>query len=76
MNKEKDYDLIVNGAGPALMTAGTFGVRSGLKTLVIEKGISGGLSNEATEIDNNQGFKMIGGTELVERLKEQTAEYA
>lgn len=75
MNEEKDYDLIVVGAGPAGMTAGIFGARSGLKTLVIEKGISGGLSNEATEIDNYPGFKKIGGMELAERLKEQTADY-
>lgn len=76
MNKEKDYDLIVVGAGPAGMTAGLYGVRSGLKTLVIEKGISGGLSNEATEIDNYPGFKKIDGMELAEKMKEQTAEYA
>ncbi|MEA2075338.1 MAG: thioredoxin-disulfide reductase [Euryarchaeota archaeon] len=76
MKKEKNYDLIVVGAGPAGMTAGTFGARSGLKTLVIEKGISGGLSNEATEIDNYPGFRMIGGMELAEKMKEQTAEYA
>jgi len=76
MKKEKNCDLIVVGAGPAGMTAGTFGARSGLKTLVIEKGISGGLSNEATEIDNYPGFRMIGGMELAEKMKEQTAEYA
>ncbi|MHC1610964.1 MAG: thioredoxin-disulfide reductase [Candidatus Methanospirareceae archaeon] len=71
----KDYDLIVVGAGPAGMTAGIFGARSGLRTLVIERGVSGGLSNEATEIDNYPGFKKIGGMELAERLKEQTADY-
>jgi len=75
MNKEKDCDLIVVGAGPAGMTAGIFGARSGLKTLVIEKGISGGLSNEATEIDNYPGFKKIDGMELAEKMKEQTADY-
>lgn len=76
MNKGKDYDLIAVGAGPAGMTAGTFGARSGLKTLVLEKGICGGLSNEATEIDNYPGFRMIGGMELADKMKEQTAEYA
>jgi len=75
MNKERDYDLIVVGAGPAGMTAGIFGARSGLKTLVIEKGISGGLSNEATDIDNYPGFRKIGGMELAEKMKEQTADY-
>ena len=76
MVKEKDYDLIVVGAGPAGMTAGIFGARSGLKTLVLEKGICGGLSNEATTIDNYPGFRTIGGMELAEKMKEQTAEYA
>jgi len=76
MNREKDYDLIVVGAGPAGMTAGIFGARSGLKTLVLDKGICGGLSNEATDIDNYPGFRRIGGMELAEKMKAQTTEYA
>ncbi|MGB2841870.1 MAG: thioredoxin-disulfide reductase [Halobacteriota archaeon] len=73
---KKDYDLIVVGAGPAGMTAGMYGVRSGLETLVVEKGICGGLSNEAPEIENYPGFKKVGGMELAEKMKEQVAEYA
>jgi thioredoxin reductase (NADPH) len=76
MKEEKAYDVIAVGAGPAGMTAGIFGARCGLETLVIEKGICGGLSNEATVIDNFPGFKRIGGMELVEKMKEQTAQYA
>ena len=76
MKKEQTYDLIVVGAGPAGMTAGIFGARSGLETLLIDKGICGGLSNEATVVDNFPGFKSIGGMELVEKIKEQTAQYA
>ncbi len=71
----KNYDLFVVGAGPAGMTAGMYGVRSGLETLVVEKGISGGLSNEAPEIENYPGFKRVGGMELAEKMKEQTSEY-
>lgn len=73
---KKDYDLIIVGAGPAGMTAGMYGVRSGLETLVVEKGICGGLSNEAPEIENYPGFKKVGGMELAEKMKEQVAEYA
>lgn len=76
MGVENDYELIVVGAGPAGLTAGTFGARSGLKTLVLDKGICGGLSNEATMIDNYPGFRNIGGMELAEKMKEQTADYA
>jgi len=75
MRRDKDYDLIVVGAGPAGMTAGMYGVRSGLETLVIDKGISGGLSNEAPEIENYPGFKKVGGMELAEKMKEQASEY-
>lgn len=75
MMTKKDYDLVVVGAGPAGMTAGMYGVRSGLETLVIDKGISGGMSNEAPEIENYPGFKKVKGMELVERMKEHVAQY-
>ncbi len=71
----KNYDLFVVGAGPAGMTAGMYGVRSGLETVVVEKGISGGLSNEAPEIKNYPGFTSVGGMELAEKMKEQALEY-
>jgi len=67
--------LIVVGAGPAGMTAGMYGVRSGLKTLVLEKGISGGLSNEAPEIENYPGFNRVGGMELASKIKEHVSRY-
>jgi thioredoxin reductase (NADPH) len=75
MKKGRNYDLLVVGAGPAGMTAGMYGVRSGLETLVVEKGISGGLTNEAPEIENYPGFKQVGGMELAEKIKEQVSEY-
>jgi len=43
-------DLIVVGTGPAGMTAGMYDLRSGLETLVVDKGICGGLSNELEEV--------------------------
>jgi len=70
---KKDYDLVIVGAGPAGMSAGMYGARSGLETLVLEKGISGGLSNEAPEIENYPGF--VRGMELVEKMKEHVSEY-
>ncbi len=72
---EKNYDLVIIGAGPAGMTAGMYGVRSGLETLVVEKGISGGLSTEAPEIENYPGFKKVSGMELGEKMKEHVSEY-
>jgi thioredoxin reductase (NADPH) len=72
---KNEYDLIVIGAGAAGLTAGIFAVRSGLETLLIDKGICGGLSNEAPSIDNYPGFKWIGGMELMGKMKEHALEY-
>ncbi|WP_342819180.1 FAD-binding protein, partial [Candidatus Hadarchaeum sp.] len=33
----EQWELVIIGAGPAGLTAGLYGVRSGLKTLVIEE---------------------------------------
>ena len=70
-----DYDVLVIGAGPAGMTAGMFAVRSGLEAVVVEQGICGGLSNEAPVIENYPGYKLIGGMELMEKMKEQVSGY-
>ncbi|MHC1636380.1 MAG: NAD(P)/FAD-dependent oxidoreductase, partial [Candidatus Methanospirareceae archaeon] len=71
----ESYELIVVGGGPAGLTAAIYGARSGLESIVIEKGISGGLVNEAPRVENYPGFKEIKGMELVKRMKEQALEY-
>lgn len=76
MMEEKAYELLVVGGGPAGLTAGIFGGRSGLETVIVEKGICGGLSNEATVVENFPGFTHISGMELMEKIKEQAAQYA
>ncbi len=50
-------DLIVVGAGPAGITTGMYGMRSGLETLVVDKGICGGLSNELEEVKKLESHK-------------------
>lgn len=50
------YDIIVLGGGPAGYTAALYGVRSGLKTLVIERFSAGGQMTETMEIENYPGF--------------------
>lgn len=70
-----EYDLIVVGGGPAGLSAGIYGVRSGLKTLVIDKTMAGGLAGEAPWIENYPGIDSVKGLELVEKLKAHAAKY-
>lgn len=70
------YDLTVVGGGPAGLSAAIYAVRSGLNTLLIEKGLCGGLLNEIPQIENYPAFKSISGMELASKLKEHASEYA
>lgn len=70
------WDLVVIGAGPAGLTAGIYGARSGLRTLILERGQAGGALNEIPWIENYPGFPDgIGGQELAERLVSQCRKF-
>ncbi|MFV0503568.1 MAG: thioredoxin-disulfide reductase [Lachnospirales bacterium] len=58
------YDTIIIGAGPGGLTSSIYLNRSGLKTLLIEKGFSGGQMINTSEIENYTGFENINGAEL------------
>lgn len=71
-----EYDLIIVGGGPAGLSAGIYGVRSGLKTLVLDKGPAGGLLTEAPWIENYPGMGTVKGMDLIEKLKSHSKRYA
>jgi len=63
------WDLIVIGAGPAGLTAGIYGARSGLKTLVIEEKTPGGAAAVTPLIENYPGFaEGISGQDLAIKM--------
>jgi len=64
-------DLIIIGAGPAGLTAGIYGKRAGLDTVIIdESGIGGGQVLTTYEVDNYPGLPGISGMDLGMKLKE------
>jgi len=67
----ENWDLIIIGAGVAGLTAGIYGVRSGLKTLIIEEKMAGGTTADAPIIENYPGFERISGSELMQRMAAQ-----
>jgi len=71
VTKTEHWDLIVVGAGPAGLTAGLYGARSGLKTLVLEEKTPGGAAAETPLVENYPGFyEGISGRDLVEKMAE------
>ncbi len=62
-------DLIVIGAGPAGLSAGIYAGYYGLKVLVFEENIPGGLAAEIPLLEDYPGFNEgISGRSLVERM--------
>ena len=68
---EKEYDVIILGAGPAGCTAGIYCSTAGLKTLVLDKLGPGGQMTEAHRIENYPGFpEGIDGFTLGQKMKD------
>jgi thioredoxin reductase (NADPH) len=64
----ESFELVIIGAGAAGLAAGIYGVRSGLKTLVLEEKIAGGTMVDAPWVENYPGFQSINGTELAQKM--------
>ena len=71
-----DYDIAIIGAGAAGYSAAIYAGRSGASVVIFDKGMGGGLTSEADEIENYPGFKKIKGPELMEKMKEHASQYA
>lgn len=65
------YDLIIIGSGPAGLSAAIYGMRAGLKLLVLEKApMSGGQVLNTYEVDNYLGLPAVNGFDLGMRFRE------
>ncbi len=67
-----DYDLIVLGGGPAGLSAGIYGARAGLKTLVLTGPSPGGQIARARRVENYPGYETsVEGATLAEAFMSQ-----
>ena len=70
------YDIIIIGGGPAGLTAGLYTSRARLKSLLIEKGFTGGQVMTTEWIENYPGFEDgISGAELSQKMEKQATKF-
>ena len=72
LGSERDFDVVVIGAGPAGLTAAVYAASEGLSTLVIDRAGIGGQAGTSSLIRNYLGFSRgISGGELAQRAYQQ-----
>lgn len=69
-------DVVIIGGGPAGATAAIYTSRAGLKTLVIDKGLTAGALGITGKIANYPGIlEEISGADLLERMRTQARSF-
>ncbi|MBQ8683822.1 MAG: FAD-dependent oxidoreductase [Clostridia bacterium] len=66
------YDILIVGAGPAGLTAAIYARRANKSVLLLEKGAFGGQITFSPKVENYPGFESVSGSELADKLVEQT----
>jgi thioredoxin reductase (NADPH) len=69
MTMNDQYELIIIGGGPGGLTAGMYGARANLRTLVLERYIPGGQLANTELIEDYPGFQSILGPDLAAKME-------
>jgi thioredoxin reductase (NADPH) len=73
---DQEYEVIIIGGGPAGLSAGIYTARARRKSLLIERGVVGGLVADAELVENYPGFpEGISGAELGQLMHQQATKY-
>jgi len=74
--ENKTYDVIMIGAGPSALAAAVYTTREDISTLLIEKGVIGGLAAITDQVDNYPGFaEGVTGLELAQQFQLQAERF-
>jgi thioredoxin reductase (NADPH) len=72
LGEEREFDVVVVGAGPAGLAAAVYASSEGMRALVVEREAIGGQAGSSSLIRNYLGFSRgIGGAELAQRAYQQ-----
>jgi thioredoxin reductase (NADPH) len=72
LGEEREFDVVVVGAGPAGLAAAVYASSEGMRALVVEREAIGGQAGSSSLIRNYLGFSRgVSGTELAQRAYQQ-----
>jgi len=75
-DKDKIWNIIILGTGPAGLTAALYSARANLNPLILHGNQPGGQLTTTTEIENFPGFiKGIDGNELIDNMTKQAERF-
>ncbi len=70
------HDLVIVGAGPAALSAAIYTSREDIETLILEKGVIGGMAAITDQVDNYPGFaEGVSGLDLATALQSQAERF-
>lgn len=76
MTGSKIHDVVMIGAGPAALAAAVYTTREDIETVLIEKGVVGGLAAITDKVDNYPGFaEGIAGLDLAQQFEKQAERF-
>ena len=76
MADQRNYDVVIIGAGPAGLTARLYTARAKLSTVVLEKELVGGQIANVEHVENFPGFPDgVGGYELGQLMQQQAEKF-
>ncbi len=75
MLSQRDFDIIIVGAGPAGLTAGLYAARSKLNVVCFEKLAPGGEILNTEYVEDYPGFELVGGQELAQKFADHAMKF-
>lgn len=69
------YDVIIIGMGASGISSAIYAKRAGLKVLMLEGNVPGGIINNIPKIENYPGFKSISGPDLAMNFFDEVNSY-
>lgn len=75
MSEKEIYDIVIIGGGPGGMTAGVYGGRAELKTIILEKSFHGGQMVSTSDIENYPALPETNGIQLSNDMLEHAKKF-